>query len=92
VEKLRSMPELGGNVLDNSMLLYGSGISDGDRHNHDDLPILLLGKGGGKITTGRHLVYPRDTPLNNLFLSMLDVMEVPVHSLGDSTGRLNNLA
>jgi len=92
VEKLRSIPEAGGTVLDNSMLLYGSGISDGDRHNHDDLPILLVGRGGGKISSGRHLVYPENTPLNNLFLSMLDVMQVPVHSLGDSTGRLNNLA
>jgi hypothetical protein len=92
VEKLRSLPEAGGSVLDNSMLLYGSGISDGDRHNHDDLPIILVGKGGGKINAGRHLLYPENTPLNNLFLSMLDIMEVPVHSLGDSTGRLNNLA
>jgi len=92
VEKLRSIPEAGGTVLDNSMLLYGSGISDGDRHNHDDLPILMVGKGGGKINAGRHILYPENTPLNNLFLSMLDVMQVPVHSLGDSTGRLTNLA
>jgi hypothetical protein len=90
-EKLRSIPEAGGTVLDNSMLVYGSGISDGDRHNHDDLPIILVGKGGGKINSGRHLVYPENTPLNNLFLSMLDTMQVPVHSLGDSTGRLTNL-
>lgn len=92
VEKLRSIPEAGGTVLDNSMLLYGSGLSDGDRHNHDDLPIIMVGKGGGKINTGRHLVYPENTPLNNLFLSMLDTMQVPVHSLGDSTGRLDNLS
>ncbi|MGV3724258.1 MAG: DUF1552 domain-containing protein [Actinomycetota bacterium] len=91
LNKLKSMPEAGGNVLDNSMILYGSGLSDGDRHNHDDLPVIMVGKGGGKITTGRHVVYPKDTPLNNLFLSMLDRMSVPVHSLGDSTGRLSNL-
>jgi len=91
LNKLKSMPEAGGNVLDNSMILYGSGISDGNRHNHDDLPIILVGKAGGKITTGRHVVYPHNTPLNNLFLSMLDRMQVPVHSLGDSTGRLSNL-
>jgi hypothetical protein len=91
LNKLKSMPEAGGSVLDNSMLMYGSGISDGDRHNHDDLPILLAGKAGGQIKTGRHLVYPENTPLNNLFLSMLDRVQVQVHSLGDSTGRLNNL-
>jgi hypothetical protein len=91
LNKLRSMPEAGGSVLDNSMLIYGSGISDGDRHNHDDLPILLAGKAGGQVKTGRHLVYQENTPLNNLFLSLLDRMQVQVHSLGDSTGRLNNL-
>jgi hypothetical protein len=91
LNKLKSMPEAGGSVLDNSMLIYGSGISDGDRHNHDDLPILLAGKAAGQIKTGRHLIYPENTPLNNLFLSVLDRMQVQVHSLGDSTGRLNNL-
>jgi hypothetical protein len=91
LQKLDSMPEGNGTVLDNTMLVYGSGIGDGDRHNHDDLPIILAGKGGGTIQSGRHLVYPKDTPLNNLFLSMLDRANVPCASLGDSTGRLNNL-
>ena len=69
------------------MIVYGSGISDGDRHNHDDLPILLAGKGGGTIKPGRHLkVEPQ--PLNNLYLSMLDRMGVSLDRLGDSTGRL----
>ena len=72
------------------MIVYGSGISDGDRHNHDDLPILLAGKGGGTIKPGRHLkVQPQ--PLNNLFLSMLDAMGVRQDRLGDSTGRLGQL-
>jgi hypothetical protein len=88
--KLKSINEGSGTLLDNAMLVYGSGISDGDRHNHDNLPILLCGKGGGTIKPGRHLkVTPQ--PLNNLYLSMLDRMETPVDRLGDSTGRLNQL-
>lgn len=90
LKKLGSITEGESTVLDNSMLLYGSGLSDGNRHNHDDLPILMAGKGGGTIKTGRHLVYD-DLPLNNLFLSMLDRMDVPCDELGDSTGRLKGL-
>ena len=74
------------------MIVYGSGIGDGNRHNHDDLPILLAGKAGGTITTGRHVRVPRETPLNNLWLSMLDRMEATVDRLGDSTGRLTGLS
>ena len=88
--KLKSIKEGSGSVLDNSMIVYGSGISDGDRHNHDNLPILLCGKGGGTIKSGRHLkVTPQ--PLNNLYLSMLDRMGAPIDRLGDSTGRLAKL-
>jgi len=90
LEKLRSIREGERTLLDNSMLVYGSGLSDGNRHNHDDLPILLAGKGGGAIQTGRHVVYD-DLPLNNLFLSMLDIMDVPCENIGDSTGRLKGL-
>ncbi len=72
------------------MVVYGSGISDGDRHNHDDLPVLVVGKGGGTIKPGRHVKYtPR--PLNNLYLSLLDGLDVPADRLGDSTGRLPKL-
>jgi hypothetical protein len=78
-------------VLDNRMLVYGAGILDGDRHNHDDLPILLAGRGGGTIKSGRHVVYPNQTPLNNLFLSMLDRMGVRAETLGDSVGKLQQL-
>jgi hypothetical protein len=73
------------------MIVYGSAISDGNRHNHNDLPILLGGTGSGMIKPNRHVVYPKNTPLNNLFLSMLDRMNVKVNQLGDSTGRLDNL-
>jgi Protein of unknown function (DUF1552) len=88
--KLKAMPEGDGSLLDNVMIVYGSGISDGDRHNHDDLPILLAGKGGGTIKTGRHIRYD-PLPLNNLYLSMLDRMDVKIDRHGDSTGRLPNL-
>jgi hypothetical protein len=88
--KLKATKEGSGNVLDHSMIIYGSGISDGDRHNHDNLPILLCGKGGGTIKSGRHLkVTPQ--PLNNLYLSMLDKVGTPIARLGDSTGRLTSL-
>lgn len=93
VGKLKQVREGEGTLLDNCMLLYGSGNGDGNRHNHDDLPIILVGKGGGTIKSGRHLKFRiRDnTPLNNLYLSMLDRMGAPVDKLGDSTGRLEGL-
>ena len=78
-------------MLDNTMLLYGAGISDGNRHNHDDLPLLMAGGAGGRLKTGRHLTFPSNTPLTNLFLSMLDTMGVPAESLGDSTGKLQGV-
>lgn len=89
--KLKSIREGDGSVLDHSTIVYGSGISDGDRHNHDDLPILVAGKGGGAIKPGRHVVYPKNTPLNNLYLSILERVGAPAHSLGDSTGPLPSL-
>jgi hypothetical protein len=91
LEKLNGMKDDVGSVLDNTMLVYGSAISDGNAHNHDNLPVLLCGKGGGTIKGGQHLRYPNNTPMNNLFLGMLDRAHVPVASLGDSTGRLTNL-
>jgi hypothetical protein len=91
LEKLNSIKEGDGTLLDNSMVVYGGGISDGDRHNHDDLPILVAGKGAGTIKTGRHVVHPKNTPLNNLYLSLLDRVGVPAETLGDSTGKLKGL-
>jgi hypothetical protein len=88
LEKLKAIPEAGGSVLDSSMVVYGSGISDGNRHNHDELPILLAGGGAGTLTPGRHIRYPRNTPVANLFLSMLDRMDASSDRLGDSSGRL----
>ncbi len=90
--RLREAKEGQGCVLDNLMLVYGSGIGDGNRHNHDELPILLLGKGGGSLKSGRHVRYAAETPLANLHLSLIDRMGVTgVDSHGDSTGRLGNL-
>ena len=92
IERMKSVKEGDGTLLDHCMLAYGSGNSDGNRHNHDDLPILVAGHGCGTLKAGRHIVYPNETPLNNLWLSMLNRMELPVHQLGDSTGELKNLA
>ena len=88
LKRLKSIPEGNGTLLDHSMVLYGSGLSDGNRHRHDDLPIVLAGRAGGTIQSGRHVVLSSETPLNNLFLSMLDRMGAGVPSLGDSSGRL----
>ena len=73
------------------MVLYGSGLGDGNSHTHDHLPIVLAGRGGGTIQPGRHLQLPDGTPLNNLFLSMLDRVGAPTDRFGDSTGRLYGL-
>ena len=91
VERLKSIPDGDGTLLDNSMVLFGSGLRDGNRHSPHNLPILLAGSGGGALRTGRHLVYSKDTPLANLYLSMLRVMDVPAPRFGDSTGELANL-
>jgi len=92
LERLKSVKEGDGNLLDHSMIVYGSGNGDGDRHNHDDLPILLAGKGCGTIRQGRHVVYQKETPLNNLWVSMLNRMDIRDVQLGDSTGELKKLS
>ncbi len=91
LERLKGVKEGDATLLDNCMIVYGSGISDGNRHNHHNLPIILAGRGGGAFKTGRHVAYPERTPLNNLYLSMLDRVGTPIEHLGDSTGRLNKL-
>jgi hypothetical protein len=92
LQKMDSVVEANGKtLLDNSVILYGSGLSDGNRHRHEDLPIVLAGSGGGQIATGRHLKMGQETPMANLFMSMLDVVGTPVESFGDSSGRLAGL-
>lgn len=88
---LDSIREGDATLLDNSLIMYGSGISDGDRHNHDDLPIMLAGSGGGRIKTGRHLEYLRQTPLCNLYVWMMQQAGVEGDSFGDSTNVLGQL-
>lgn len=92
VGRLKSIKEGDSTLLDNCMIAYGSAIGDGNRHSHHDLPILLAGKGGGSIQSGRHVRYRRETPLNNLWLAMLERMGVEAKELGDSTGILKGLS
>ena len=90
---LASTPDGGGSLLDHSLLLYGASLSDSNKHLHYDLPLLLAGGGGGRLKGGRHLRYPRDTPMTNLLVSQLDKAGVRLDDgLGDSTGRLQELA
>ena len=91
LEKLRSIKEGEGTLLDNSMIFYGCAIGDGNSHDPHDLPILLAGRGGGTIKPGRHVHYEAGTPLANLYLSMLDRVGAPTGQLGDSTARLDQL-
>ncbi len=91
LRKLQSMQEGDSTVLDNSMILFSSALSDGNQHNPHRLPLVLAGKGGGRIETGQHLVYGEDSPLANLYVSMLDVFGTPVERFADSTGPLPGL-
>jgi hypothetical protein len=89
--RLQDTPDGDGTLLDHSMVVYGSGLSDGNRHTHEDLPVVLFGRGGGAFRTGRHIVYPKDTPMTNLYLTLLDRMGVRPESIGDSTGHIEHL-
>jgi hypothetical protein len=91
VGRMQAVKEANGTtLLDSVMMVYGSGIGDGNRHNHDDLPILLVGKGGGTVEGGRHLTFGRrpETPLMNLYLALFERMGAPAERFGDSTGVL----
>jgi hypothetical protein len=89
LERLRSTPDGDGTLLDHSMILYGSSLSDGNEHNFDPLPVVLAGGASGRLTGGRHLRYAAHTPMSNLLLSMLDKVGARVDSIGDSTGPLD---
>ena len=92
VDRLASTSDGDGSLLDSVMILFGSGMSDGNRHDHHDLPTLLVGGGGGAMRGGRHIRVAPDTPNTNLFLTMLDKLGVPAETMGDSTGRLELLS
>lgn len=89
LNKLKSVKEGEGTLLDNCMIVYGGAIADGNAHAHHDLPLLLAGRGAGTIPTGRHIEFEKETPAANLFLTLLDRMNVPTPRLGDSTGKLD---
>jgi hypothetical protein len=92
VEKLAKAPSGDGTLLDSTLLLYGTGISDSNTHFHDDLPIALVGGKATGITGNRYVRYPKGTPLANLHLALLDKMGVHVDQFGDATGKLGNLS
>ena len=90
--KLQDTPDGDGTLLDHSLVVFGSSLSESNIHTHHDLPIVLAGNANGQVKGNRHLVHPKETPLNNLFLSTFDLAGVPhVAGFGDSTGRLGNL-
>ena len=91
IDRVSKTSEGEASLLDNSMIVYGSGMADGNAHAHADIPTLLFGKGGGTIDTGRHVVLPTNTPICNLWLSLMERMGVEEERFGDSTGRLSGL-
>jgi hypothetical protein len=91
IAKMKSTQDGDGTLLDHSIVVYGSGLSDGNRHLHDDLPVVVLG-GGGDFRLGTHIAYPKGTPMTNLFLTMLDRVGVQQEKIGDSTGQIEHLS
>ena len=91
VGKLKSTADGDHTLLDNSMILYGSGLADGHRHQHHNLPIVLAGRGGGTIQPGRHIHYADNEPLMNLFLAMLHCADIDVDTIGDSSRPLTEI-
>ena len=88
VEILKNTQEPGGSILDNSMIVYGAGLSDGNAHLHHDLPTMIAGRGGDFIKPGKRIMFRKETPMCNLFLTMMDRMGLPMEQFGDSTGHL----
>jgi Protein of unknown function (DUF1552) len=91
LQKMDSIQDGDGTLLDHSMIVYGSAISDGNQHSHSDLPALLAGGGNGCLKPGRHIVYKQQTPMANLYLTLLDRVGVKPEAIGDSTGKLEHL-
>lgn len=90
--RLRGVTEAdGSSLLDNAMVVYASGLSDGNRHRHDELPVILAGRAGGRLAAGRHLKLAAPTPMSNLYLTMLDLAGATEDRFGDSTGRLDDV-
>lgn len=91
VGRLKNTPDVDGSLVDNSIVVYGAGLADGNSHIHSDLPTLIVGRAGGYIKPGRRIVYRKETPMCNLFLTMMDRMGLHMDQFGDSTGHLNGL-
>lgn len=91
MDKLKSIKEGDSSILGNSMIVYGAGLSDGNRHTHENLPVMLVGGGGNTIKGGRRITYRKETPISNLYLSMMDRMDVKIDHFGDATGRIDGL-
>ncbi len=92
LDKMRATPDGDGNLLDHSMLVYGSSISDGNAHTHVDLPLVLAGGAGAQVKGGRHVRYAKETPMTNLLMTMLDKVGVQPEKIGDSTGKVTHLS
>ena len=92
LSKLKSTPDGDGTLLDHVMISYGSGLSDGNAHDHANLPTVLAGHGSGQLKPGRLVRYKAETPMSNMFVAMLDRMGVPADTLGDSSGKLGYLS
>jgi hypothetical protein len=90
--RMKSLDEGGTSLLDNSMLMFGGSLKDGNRHSVEDLPILLAGRGKGTLRPGRRLRASEHTPICNLYLELLNRMGIEEKSFGDSTGKLSGLA
>jgi hypothetical protein len=91
VAKLKATADGDTNLLDSSLVVYGGGLADGNNHTHDRLPTLVFGRGGGAQRPGRHLIFQRETPITNLFTTMVQTVGVEPNFIGDSTGALGGL-
>ncbi len=92
LEKMRTTPDGDGSLLDSSLIVYASSLSDGNQHLVENLPVLLFGDGGGQFKPGRHLRFSEDTPMSNLYLTLLDHYGIGLENFGDSTGKLEPLS
>ena len=91
LDRLNAVQEGPHSLLDNCLMVYGSGIADGNRHDHHRLPILTVGSANGVFKTGLHVKYQKETPLTNLYVTIADRLGVPIRRIGDSTGRLRGM-
>jgi hypothetical protein len=92
LDRMKAIREADGSLLDHSMMVYGSAISEGNSHDHGHLTMVVAGRANGQIKPGRHVRYAEETPITNLYMSMLEKMGIPVESIGDSTGKLDLLS